>query len=48
MKGFDVFKYFEKMQSAGVEPSLKRVTSPLPACAVLSYLKQGKEIHERA
>ena len=44
-KGFDAFKYFEKMQSAGVEPSLKCITSLLPACSVLSALKQGKEIH---
>lgn len=44
-KGFDAFKYFEKMQAAGVEPSLKCITSILPACAVLSALKQGKEIH---
>ncbi|XWS64298.1 hypothetical protein CRYUN_Cryun06bG0174200 [Craigia yunnanensis] len=44
-KGFDAFKYFEKMQSAGVELSLKCITSLLPACSVLSALKQGKEIH---
>ncbi|XP_007046203.2 PREDICTED: pentatricopeptide repeat-containing protein At2g02750 [Theobroma cacao] len=47
-KGFDAFKYFEKMQSAGVEPSLKCFTSLLPACSVLSALKQGKEIHGHA
>ncbi|XVE53274.1 hypothetical protein DITRI_Ditri02bG0191500 [Diplodiscus trichospermus] len=44
-KGFDAFKYFKKMQSAGVEPNLKCITSLLPACSVLSALKQGKEIH---
>ncbi|KAE8682975.1 Pentatricopeptide repeat-containing protein [Hibiscus syriacus] len=44
-KGVDALKYFEKMQSAGVKPSLKCMTSLLPACSVLSALKQGKEIH---
>ena len=33
------------MQSVGVEPSLKCLTSLSPACAVSSILKQGKEIY---
>ncbi|KAK8317043.1 hypothetical protein V6Z11_A13G080900 [Gossypium hirsutum] len=44
-KGFEAFKYFEKMQSAGVELSLKCITSLLPACSILCALKHGKEIH---
>ncbi|TYH33815.1 hypothetical protein ES332_D13G085200v1 [Gossypium tomentosum] len=44
-KGFEAFKYFEKMQSAGVELSLKCITGLLPACSILCALKQGKEIH---
>lgn len=44
-KEFEALQYFKKMQLAGVLPSLKCVTSVLSACADLSSLNCGKEIH---
>lgn len=41
----EAFKYFRKMQCAGVAPRLKILTSLLSACADLSLLRSGKEIH---
>ncbi|KAM1065539.1 hypothetical protein ACFX2B_020837 [Malus domestica] len=47
-KGIEAFKYFKRMQSAGAVPSLKSITSLLPACADLSALQCGKEVHGHA
>ncbi|GLU17128.1 hypothetical protein SLE2022_335220 [Rubroshorea leprosula] len=44
----DALKWFGRMQSTGRKPTLKCITSLLPACSVLSALKQGKEIHGHA
>ncbi|KAL2484589.1 Pentatricopeptide repeat-containing protein [Abeliophyllum distichum] len=37
--------FFRKMVSSGVTPSMKCITSLLPACSALSALTYGKEIH---
>ncbi|KAK9935197.1 hypothetical protein M0R45_022308 [Rubus argutus] len=47
-KGFEAFKYFKRMQSTGVAPSLKSITSLLQACADLSALQCGQEVHGHA
>eukprot|EP00257_Ricinus_communis_P016966 XP_015575291.1 pentatricopeptide repeat-containing protein At2g02750 [Ricinus communis] len=44
-KGVEAFKFFKKMQLSGMVPSLKSVTSLLAACASLTALQCGKEIH---
>ncbi|XP_068648644.1 pentatricopeptide repeat-containing protein At2g02750 [Aristolochia californica] len=44
--GIEAFNFFNMMQLKGsVEPTLKTVTSILPACSALSDLKHGKEVH---
>ncbi|KAB2624584.1 pentatricopeptide repeat-containing protein [Pyrus ussuriensis x Pyrus communis] len=47
-KGIEAFKCFKRMQSAGEVPSLKSITSLLPARADLSALHCGKEVHGHA
>ena len=47
-KGFWSFKYFKKMQSAGISPDLKSLTSVLSSCSDLPVLRSGKEIHGHA
>ncbi|KAM2781756.1 hypothetical protein FF1_011503 [Malus domestica] len=47
-KGIEDFKCFKRMQSAGEVPSLKSIASLLPACADLSALHCGKEVHGHA
>eukprot|EP01018_Ginkgo_biloba_P019097 Gb_21401 [translate_table: standard] len=41
----EALKLFCEMQLAGVKPNLITIVSVLPACARVSDLKQGKEIH---
>ncbi|XP_077210553.1 pentatricopeptide repeat (PPR) superfamily protein [Tasmannia lanceolata] len=44
--GIEAFRFFKEMLLAGiVKPSLKSITSLLPACSALSDLRHGKEIH---
>ncbi|KAJ4838085.1 hypothetical protein Tsubulata_045451 [Turnera subulata] len=47
-KGDEAFIFFKKMQLFGAVPSMKTVTSLLRACASLSALQCGKEIHGHA
>ncbi|XP_043724371.1 pentatricopeptide repeat-containing protein At2g02750 [Telopea speciosissima] len=44
-KGYEAYTFFNKMQSAGVTPNLKSITSLLVACSTMSALLCGKEIH---
>eukprot|EP01018_Ginkgo_biloba_P026033 Gb_07043 [translate_table: standard] len=41
----DALKFFREMQQVGVKPNSITITSVLPACAQLSVLQKGKEIH---
>ncbi|KAG9459227.1 hypothetical protein H6P81_003735 [Aristolochia fimbriata] len=44
--GIKAFNFFNRMQIKGsVDPTLKTVTSILPACSALADLKHGKEVH---
>lgn len=44
-KVVEAFKFFHKMQLAGVNTSVKSITSLLQASGALSALQNGKEIH---
>eukprot|EP01018_Ginkgo_biloba_P011196 Gb_27462 [translate_table: standard] len=41
----EALKFFRQMQLAGVKPNSKTFASVIPACANLSALEQGMEIH---
>ncbi|KAK2983145.1 hypothetical protein RJ640_007821 [Escallonia rubra] len=44
-KEVEAFMFFRKMLSADIIPSLKSVTSLLPACSAIAALRCGQEIH---
>ncbi|CAK7339248.1 unnamed protein product [Dovyalis caffra] len=41
----DAFKLFQDMLVLGVKPNLVTVTGLLPACGMISSIRQGREIH---
>eukprot|EP01018_Ginkgo_biloba_P030201 Gb_04420 [translate_table: standard] len=45
-QGDEAMKLFRQMQLAGVKPNSITIASVLPACAHLSALQQGMEIHD--
>ncbi|XP_057856329.2 pentatricopeptide repeat-containing protein At4g39530 [Cryptomeria japonica] len=45
--GEEALKLFQEMSFSGVKPSSETFASVLPACASLTALNQGREIHEK-